>query len=265
MITTLNMLNVTVTGRGPSLIWAHGLMHSMAQETATGWFHPAQPDRIRRVRYDARGHGRSPGSTTPDDYTWPAQANDLLAVAAAHSTGPCALGGHSMGSASALLAALRAPEKVSCLVLATPPTAWQTRPAQIRRYRQMQRIIRQKGFDRLLALAEQNPALPDWLLHSHPEHAQASLQALRQMHSDALMAILDAACGADLPPPASLQQLTVPTLILAWENDPIHPLQTALTLAQSLPNAELRIINSARQLADWPAQIDAFVAAHSAV
>lgn len=260
----LNMLNVTVTGRGPNLVWAHGLMHSMAQETTTGWFHPAQQDHIRRIRYDARGHGHSPGSTTPDEYAWPAQANDLLAVAAAHSTGPCALGGHSMGSASALLAALRAPESASCLVLATPPTAWQTRPAQIRRYRQMQRIISQRGFARFLTLAEHNPALPDWLLRAHPEHAHASLQALRQMQPDSLMAILDAACNADLPPPASLQALTLPTLILAWENDPIHPLLTAQTLAQALPNAELRIISSARQLADWPAQIDAFVAAHSA-
>lgn len=265
MITTLNMLNVTTNGRGPSLVWAHGLMHSMAQESATGWFHPAQHGQVRRVRYDARGHGRSPGSATPEDYAWAAQASDLLEVAAAHTSGPCALGGHSMGSASALLAALHAPESVSCLVLATPPTAWQTRPAQIRRYRQMQRIISQRGFGSLLLLAEQNPALPAWLLEAHPEHAQASLATLAQMSPDFLMAILEAACDSDLPPPASLETLVVPTLILAWENDPIHPLQTAEMLAQTLPNAELRIINSARQLTDWPAQIDAFVTEHSTV
>ena len=139
------MLHTTLSGDGPTLVWAHGLMHSTEFESRTGWFHPVQPDPLRRVRFDARGHGRSPGSIDPADYLWSSQAGDLLSLADAQATGLYALGGHSMGSASALLAALRAPEKVSCLVLATPPTAWHTRPAQVRRYRQMQRIIQQRG------------------------------------------------------------------------------------------------------------------------
>ncbi|HBT56940.1 MAG TPA: alpha/beta hydrolase, partial [Pseudomonas sp.] len=170
------------------------------------------------MRYDARGHGHSPGGTDSAAYLWSAQADDLLAIASAHTALPRALGGHSMGAASALLAALKCPEQTSCLILATPPTAWQTRPNQIRRYRQMQGIIEQRGLTSLISLATQNPALPDWLLQAHPEHATASRQALSGMHAPTLTAILEAACACDLPARDALHQLAVPTLILGWRD-----------------------------------------------
>ncbi|MEO1828300.1 MAG: alpha/beta hydrolase [Pseudomonas sp.] len=258
------MLHTTLSGDGPTLVWAHGLMHSTEFESRTGWFHPDQPDPLRRVRFDARGHGRSPGSIDPADYLWSSQAGDLLSLADAEATGLYALGGHSMGSASALLAALRAPEKVSCLVLATPPTAWHTRPAQVRRYRQMQRIIQQRGLASLVSLAAQNPALPAWLLAARPGDAAASLDALAQMHADDLLAILDAACQCDLPPAAALEQLQIPTLILAWRDDPIHPLETAQRLAAALPLAELQVIDDVNALHAWPASISYFVLRHAA-
>lgn len=257
------MLKTTVSGSGPSLIWAHGLMLSMTFEDTTGWFHPTQEDGIRRIRYDARGHGHSPGSTASSAYLWTSQADDMLGVASEHATTPRALGGHSMGSASALLAALKQPELTSCLILATPPTAWQTRPNQVRRYRQMQRLIEQRGIASLLRLAAQNPALPNWLLQAHPDHASASLRALSGMRADALMAILDAACACDLPAVSALQQLEVPTLILAWRDDPIHPLETAEQLATALPLAELQIISDANDLQHWPRTISDFVRRHA--
>lgn len=258
------MLNTTVSGSGPVLVWAHGLMHSMDFETRTGWFHPTADDGVCRVRYDARGHGRSPGGTDSAAYLWRAQADDLLAIASTHTALPRALGGHSMGAASALLAALKAPELTTCLVLATPPTAWQTRPRQVRRYRQMQRIIEQRGLASLVNLTMQNPALPDWLLQAHPEHPTASQQALSTMHAPTLTAILEAACACDLPDSSTLQQLKVPTLILGWRNDPIHPVQSAELLAETLPLAELHLIDSASDLQRWPLQISAFVRRHAA-
>ena len=257
------MLNTAISGTGPTLIWAHGLMHSMDFESRTGWFHPECGSKVRRVRFDARGHGQSPGSVDVAHYLWSAQAADMLAIARAQSESSIALGGHSMGSASALLAAMQAPDKVSCLILATPPTAWRTRPAQIRRYRQMQRIIEQRGLASLVGLAAQNPALPDWLLAAHPAHANASQQALATMQQGNLMAILDAACQCDLPAPETLLQLRIPTLILGWRDDPIHPLETAEQLAAALPLAELQIIDSAGALQAWPSQIDDFVCRHA--
>ena len=77
------------------------------------------------------------------------------------------------------------------------------------------------------------------------------------------MAILDAACQCDLPAPETLHQLRIPTLILGWRDDPIHPLETAEQLAAALPLAELQIIDSADALQAWPSQIDDFVCRHA--
>ena len=84
------------------------------------------------------------------------------------------------------------------------------------------------------------------------------------MHADDLLAILDAACQCDLPPAAALEQLQIPTLILAWRDDPIHPLETAQRLAAALPLAELQVIDDVNALHAWPASISHFVLRHAA-
>ncbi len=257
------MLNTLATGSGPTLVWAHGLMYSMQFESQTGWFHPLKDDGIQRLRFDARGHGLSPVGSGMQDYLWSAQATDMLNVARNQTFAPVALGGQSMGSAAALLAALQRPQEVTCLILATPPCLWQSRPLQVQRYRQMQRLLQQRGIDSLIALAKRYPALPAWLLDARPEHAKAALQAMRQMSQDSLMDMLEAACQCDLPPPDSLTTLQTPTLILAWRDDPIHPLHSAEQLAAKLPQAQLQVIDNAAQLADWPQQISNFVLQHA--
>ncbi|HCP03323.1 MAG TPA: hypothetical protein DIT61_07380 [Pseudomonas sp.] len=128
----------------------------------------------------------------------------------------------------------------------------------------MQGIIEQRGLTSLISLATQNPALPDWLLQAHPEHATASRQALSGMHAPTLTAILEAACACDLPARDALHQLAVPTLILGWRDDPIHPVQSAELLAEALPMAELHIIDHASDLQRWPLQISEFVRRHTA-
>ena len=103
------MLEVRTSGHGLPLVWGHGLMGSMAQEDTTG---------LKWVRYDACGHGNSLRPLDPLRYHWPALASDMLMVARRNTTGRFALGGQSMGCASAILAALQAPDSVCKLVLA---------------------------------------------------------------------------------------------------------------------------------------------------
>ena len=51
----------------------------------------------------------------------------MLEVAANYGLEPVILGGSSMGSASALYAAIQEPSLVSGLILMRPPTAWEER------------------------------------------------------------------------------------------------------------------------------------------
>ena len=68
----------------------------------------------------------------------------------------------------------------------------------------------------------------------------------------------------DLPKESELARLNMPTLILAWSDDPTHPLQTAETLARLLPNAQLQVARSNAEVLLWPQLIRDFVSKVSA-
>ena len=116
------------SGSGRPFLWAHGLTSSIAAERDGGLFQ--WEDGVELVRYDARGHGRSPAGSSSADYEWPSLAEDFLAVADSVGFDSMVAGGASMGCATVLYAALAAPSRVDALVLAIPPTAWETRAAQ---------------------------------------------------------------------------------------------------------------------------------------
>ena len=103
-------LNVKVVGEGKPFIWGHGLMGSMTLEDTVGWFSwDTFSDQNRLIRYDARGHGRSQATSSPEDYRWSNLAQDMLGLAQALDTGPFIAGGQSMGCATSIYAGFQDP------------------------------------------------------------------------------------------------------------------------------------------------------------
>jgi pimeloyl-ACP methyl ester carboxylesterase len=128
-------LAATISGDGSrTLVWGHGLLSDRASEDELGLFDWSALDGVRLVRYDARGHGASSAPADPDELRWSALAQDMLAVGEAVGASRFVAGGASMGCATALHAAVAAPERVEALVLVIPPTAWETRTAQAQMY-----------------------------------------------------------------------------------------------------------------------------------
>lgn len=78
---------------------------------------PRLRTRYRVIAYDARGHGRSGRAAS---YGLGDLADDLLRVLREITKAPAVLIGHSIGGATALVAAARAPELVRALVLEDP-------------------------------------------------------------------------------------------------------------------------------------------------
>jgi 3-oxoadipate enol-lactonase len=72
--------------------------------------------------------------------------------------------------------------------------------------------------------------------------------------------ILRGAAASDLPDPAALAGLRQPTLVLAWEGDPGHPLSTAERLAAELPHATLCVARKLADLGAWPRRVAEFCA-----
>ena len=53
--------------------------------------------------------------------------------------------------------------------------------------------------------------------------------------------------------------IAVPTLILAWTGDPVHPVATADELGRLLPHAERHDVSTAADIATWTERIAAFI------
>jgi 3-oxoadipate enol-lactonase len=256
-------LNVRSQGSGPLFVWGHGLMASMRSEDALGLFDWENfPEDLCLLRYDARGHGSSEVSNVPEGYHWAELGRDMTALAQQFSKGKDYLiGGQSMGSATALYAALQCPERVAGLVLVNPPTAWQTRSAQGALYRKTAWFSALLGGKLLAKTARNNlqRLLPYWLLEARSGQVLGILQGLRVLRRSTLFNLFRGAASTDLPTEALIATLKMPTLILAWSDDPTHPLQTAETLARLIPGAQLKVAHSNAEVLLWPELIRDFV------
>lgn len=256
------LLACRACGRGQCFIWGHTLLGSMAQEDAMGvfgWHDCANVARV--IRYDARGHGRSESSPDAEDYTWPSLARDMWQVAdyQAGKERRVILGGASMGCATAIQAACQQPARVKGLVLVLPPTAYADRRRAARAYELGASAV---------ALTR---GLPLKALHWFPRTIRGDLrQRMERATSNLLatanprgmVAALRGAARSDLPPPGVLAGLTIPTLILAWSGDSVHPVASATALARTLPNTELHIC-SPQEAVQWPQFVRRFLLALS--
>jgi pimeloyl-ACP methyl ester carboxylesterase len=254
-------LAVRSRGKGVPFVWGHSLMGSMGVEDRAALWDWSGVERYAQVvRYDARGHGNSDGSYNREDYRWGRMAEDMLAVAesfiASSDKDSCLLGGISMGAATALEAARQQPEKVSGLVLALPPTAWETRPRQSAVYRRLAWVSGMFGaapyrFLDLLPIPMREDGRNQLALHTAKGLAQAN-----PLH---VQAALGGAALSDMPEQAQLRTLQVPTLILAWEDDTAHPVSTALALADTLPDVRGTVVCHPGDIREWQPAIEDFV------
>ena len=233
-------------------VWGHGLTSSRVLE---GDIVPLDWERIREVadvvRYDARGHGLS--DTTPDlvDYGWDRLALDQLGLADAVGIDRYIAAGASMGTGTALHAAVAAPDRILGLVLVIPPTGWDTRAAQRDLYLQRADVIEHGDLEAVIAAARTIPP-PDPFGSEWHERFEANLRAADRART---AHVLRGAARADLPSPEAIAAIAVPTLILAWSGDPGHPTTTAERLAELIPGARLVVASSRADLDEWTGEI----------
>jgi pimeloyl-ACP methyl ester carboxylesterase len=248
------VLQVRRRGSGPPFLWGHGLTSSMAREDDAGLFDWSRLTADRElVRYDARGHGRSGHAGGEDAYGWGALAGDLFAVADACGFDTFAAGGASMGAATTLHAAVARPDRIEAMVLVIPPTAWESRPAQRAVYEGSALLVEEAGIGGLMEARAALPPPP--LLADHPE----LLGVPPDVHPSVLPTVFRGAASTDLPPLDQLATLDQPTLVLAWEGDPAHPVSTARALAAALIRAELVVASGLADVTLWPARVAAFL------
>jgi pimeloyl-ACP methyl ester carboxylesterase len=229
---------------GHPVVQLHGLTSSRARDRILNLDLGRGLSGTRLLRYDARGHGRSTGRKVPDDYRWQRLADDLLQLLdhwfpgeSVHGVGP------SMGTGTLLHAASREPDRFAGLTLMVPPTAWETRIAQAANYRASADLIESVGVEAFLAATR--GATPPPATIGAPETVPDVPDAL-------LPSLFRGAALSDLPDPEVVARIDVPTTILAWIDDPGHPLSTAESLAALLPQATLTVAHTPEDVETWP-------------
>ena len=239
-------------GDGAPVVQLHGLSSSRRRDELRGLDLTAGQEGLRALRYDARGHGRSPGSPDPAAYTWPALAGDLLGLLDEVFPGRAVHGvGTSMGTATLLTAAVAEPARFASLTLGIPPTAWEWRAEQSKLYELGARQVARWGVARWAELTHRPPTSPA----IDPDRPFLPPDVAGEW----LPAAFRGAAASDLPSRDEVARLTMPVLLLAWPDDASHPLEVAAELAGLLPDARLEVARSPAEVEAWPRAVSAFI------
>lgn len=194
---------------------------------------------FRVIRYDHRGHGKSPAPAGP--YTLAELADDVLTLLDRLELRKVSWVGLSLGGMVGMWLAENEPSRLERLVLCCtsaslgPASMWQER-AQVARTAGMGTLA-EPVVSRWVtpAFAESNPETVTWLremVASHsPEGYASCCTAIEQM------SIVDA-----------LPTITAPTLVIAGADDPATPPDHGQRIADAVPGARLAVVPEAAHL-----------------
>jgi pimeloyl-ACP methyl ester carboxylesterase len=203
-----------------------------------GLFRP--PGGIRLIGFDCRAHGRTHPVGPSEKVSLASFADDLLALMDHLQVEKAVVGGISMGAAVALNFALRHPQRVLGLVLHRP--AWLDAPRRdnVVVFTAMADLLREHGAERGLELFKQSEIYQRALARSTASAASLASQFMHPRAQETVVRLekipLDAP-GADR---RQWRALAVPTLVMANDDDVIHPLEYGVTLAREIPGAEFK-------------------------
>jgi pimeloyl-ACP methyl ester carboxylesterase len=184
------------------------------------------------IAYDHRGSGATVAPV--GSITFERLVQDVFAVLDAYGVEKCLLAAESAGALTAFGAALRHPERISGLVI-VDGFYYQDTSAQNDPFLAGLKSFYPQTLERFV-----QACVPE--LDS--EHLKRwGLQILNRASPEAAIALYNLTRFVDLR--EQLPRITQPTLILHGEVDALVPLESARWLAETLPNAQLKVIEGA--------------------
>lgn len=207
-----------VAGAGPPLLFLHGASSSGREDFAAQL--PLFARAFRCYAPDARGHASTRWDAA-DGFRYAWLVEDAIAFADALELATFHLVGFSMGGATALGLAARAPGRVRTLVLAGITPEREPRASVARRLFDPSRIL------------AHDPAWAAELGRRHdPVQGAGAWQRL-------LPAIAADVASQELHGPAELVRIDAPVLVAVGDRDPFVPVDQAWRLKRQLPDARL--------------------------
>jgi 3-oxoadipate enol-lactonase len=201
---------------------------------------PALTELFRVVRYDTRGHGRSPvpdGDSTIDDLADDVVALlDRLEVPAAH------VAGLSIGGMTALRLAVREPQRVRTLAVLCSSAYTGNEQS----WRDRAHTVRTEGTGAIADAVISRWFTPGFAA-ANPDLI-ARLRATFAAHPDEGYASCCAAIAA-MDQRADLSRITAPTLVVSGTEDAALPPEHQRMIAEGIPGARLLSLSPAAHLA----------------
>jgi 3-oxoadipate enol-lactonase len=211
--------------------------------------------RFRVVRYDHRGHGRSP--VPPGPYQIDDLATDVLGLLDRLDLPAAHFCGISLGAMTGIVLAATHPRRVRRLVLCCTAARMPTPEA----YGQRAAAVRREG---TAAIAES--VVSRWVTPGFAADHPELIARLQAMVADTPDEGYAACCQAlermDLR--GLLPRIGAPTLLIAGADDPATPPDQARLIAASIPDAQVRVLSPAAHLAsiEQPDAVTRLLASH---
>jgi pimeloyl-ACP methyl ester carboxylesterase len=194
---------------------------------------------VRFVLFDARGHARSEKPRPEQAYRYACLVEDLASVVDLHAPGKVIVGGLSLGAAVALGYALRYPDRIAGLLLASYPTP----PSSLRPWAlQFADNIEEFGVEiageRFVwgPTSRFDPKTRDLTRRGFLEHAPWALAGLLRHSLGALVAVESLS--------AKLGEVRVPTRIVVGGDD-TGSIGPSRLLSSLIPRASLSVLEGA--------------------
>lgn len=190
----------------------------------------------RVVRYDTRGHGRSP--VTPGPYSVADLGRDVLGILESLEVERAAFCGISMGGHTGLWLGIHAPDRLNALVVCNSAACigtqqgWQERAA----------MIRAGGDSAMRDLADSAPSrwFTEDFISNEPGTVRRTQNAMAALSPEGYAACCEALAESDLR--ADLGLITAPTLLVAGEFDPVTTVADAQAMQAGIANSQLAVL-----------------------
>ncbi|MFL5415787.1 MAG: 3-oxoadipate enol-lactonase [Myxococcales bacterium] len=193
-------------------------------------------NRFRVLRYDTRGHGRSP--VPPGPYSVADLGRDLIALLDANRIERARFCGLSMGGMTGMWLGCHAPERLERLVLCNTsaqlgvPDVWNQRIA----------IVQNEGMQGVV-----NGVLERWFTPEFRAREPEAVEKVRRMLLETPPAGYAACCAAirDQDQREAICAIPVPTLVVAGARDPATPPEHSRLIAGKIPGARVVELDTA--------------------
>jgi len=196
---------------------------------------------FRVVRFDLRGHGRSP--VPPGPYALDDLGGDVVALLDRLGIARAHVAGVSLGGMTAMWLGVHAPERVDRLVLCCtsaklgPPQGWRDRAA----------LVRAEGTEAVADSVVARWVTPPWAA-AHPEE----FHRLRTMIASTPAEGYAGCCAAieHMDQEDDLHRIAAPALVISGADDPSTPPDHGARIAARIPGARMAVIPRAMHLAN---------------